>query len=77
VAELEARHERLTQIAGAPPALTRPPGGCGFHPRCAFALPVCERVAPALLSADCETHLAACHLDASVRRAESARVAAR
>jgi peptide/nickel transport system ATP-binding protein len=31
---------------GAPPSLVSPPSGCRFHPRCPFAMPVCEQQAP-------------------------------
>jgi peptide/nickel transport system ATP-binding protein len=33
---------------GSPPSLVTPPSGCRFHPRCPFAMPICEqRVPPA------------------------------
>jgi peptide/nickel transport system ATP-binding protein len=35
------RGRRLTPIPGGFPDLTRPPGGCIFHPRCPFAEPRC------------------------------------
>jgi peptide/nickel transport system ATP-binding protein len=36
------------QGRGSPPSLVTPPGGCRFHPRCPFAMPICEqRVPPA------------------------------
>jgi peptide/nickel transport system ATP-binding protein len=34
---------------GAPPSLVSPPPGCRFHPRCPFAMAVCEREAPPAL----------------------------
>jgi peptide/nickel transport system ATP-binding protein len=36
------------QGRGSPPSLVSPPSGCRFHPRCPFAMPICEqRVPPA------------------------------
>ena len=40
--------ERLHPIGGAPPNMLRPPSGCAFRPRCAFAAPVCAGEVPAL-----------------------------
>ncbi len=34
------------QGRGAPPSLVAPPSGCRFHPRCPFAMPVCETQTP-------------------------------
>jgi len=34
--------EALRAIDGTPPNLAQPPAGCGFYPRCAAALRVCE-----------------------------------
>ena len=31
---------------GEPPGLINPPGGCRFHPRCPFAMPVCRQQFP-------------------------------
>jgi len=53
-------------LAGDPPSPVRPPPGCRFHTRCAFAEDVCKRVAPRLdgaLELSAESHLAACHMD--------------
>jgi oligopeptide/dipeptide ABC transporter ATP-binding protein len=41
-------HQRLDTIAGQPPDPARLPGGCSFHPRCAFATTICRSDAPAL-----------------------------
>ena len=61
---LNADVERLVQIEGQPPSLLNPPNGCRFHPRCAYAMPVCREVDPALMAVPGEpTHLQACHLD--------------
>jgi oligopeptide/dipeptide ABC transporter ATP-binding protein len=40
--------ERLTPIPGAPPNMLRPPSGCAFRPRCAFALDICAGDVPEL-----------------------------
>jgi peptide/nickel transport system ATP-binding protein len=41
--------EALYKMAGEPPNLTHPPSGCRFHPRCAQAMPICERLEPDLI----------------------------
>ena len=38
----------LRAIAGAPPSPQARPGGCAFHPRCAYAQPSCLRDVPPL-----------------------------
>jgi peptide/nickel transport system ATP-binding protein len=40
--------ERLTPIPGAPPNMLRPPSGCAFRPRCAFAEEICAGDIPEL-----------------------------
>ena len=42
-------------LAGDPPNPIDPPSGCRFHPRCAFAAPVCSQIVPP------ETEVAARH----------------
>jgi len=32
--------------SGEPPSLINPPGGCRFHPRCPYAMPVCRQQFP-------------------------------
>ena len=56
-------HERLKPIVGAPPSMLRPPSGCRFHPRCAFAcLEACTSVGPELMAVNGDAgHLARCH----------------
>ena len=44
---LHGPRTRLTGIAGAPPDLKSIPAGCGFEPRCSFALPICAERTPA------------------------------
>ena len=40
--------ERLTPIPGAPPNMLRPPSGCAFRPRCAYAQEICAGDIPEL-----------------------------
>jgi peptide/nickel transport system ATP-binding protein len=40
----------LAGIPGAPPNLSRPPGGCRFHPRCPEVMPECLSREPAIYS---------------------------
>jgi len=65
--------ERLYQIPGQPPSLLRPPSGCRFHPRCAYAMPMCREVDPQLaMAADDPAHQQACHLDEETKAREAA-----
>jgi oligopeptide/dipeptide ABC transporter ATP-binding protein len=41
----------LSSIPGSPPDLIKPPSGCKFHPRCAFATEVCKGTSPELVMA--------------------------
>ncbi|MGZ8514588.1 MAG: ABC transporter ATP-binding protein [Candidatus Limnocylindrales bacterium] len=43
---IQADRRTLDVIPGSPPDLRTPPPGCRFHPRCAFAMPVCSEVVP-------------------------------
>jgi oligopeptide/dipeptide ABC transporter ATP-binding protein len=69
----------LTPIAGSPPELDRPPRGCPFAPRCAWALDVCWREMPPLEDAAAVAtsaappqagHLLACHNPVAVDEVE-------
>ena len=40
--------DRLQPIAGFPPNMLAPPSGCGFAPRCQFAVDSCNAVLPSL-----------------------------
>ena len=63
--------ERLAQIPGTPPSLLNPPTGCRFHPRCKYAMSICQSELPQLLSATgSATHLSRCHLDQATRDTE-------
>ncbi len=51
----------LKGIPGIAPALLQLPPGCSFHPRCAFAKPVCQQLTPVLERLPNGRHVA-CHL---------------
>lgn len=53
-------------IPGTMPALTDPPPGCRFHPRCPDAFETCSRVKPATIPLG-HGHTVACHLYGAVR----------
>jgi peptide/nickel transport system ATP-binding protein len=64
---------RLNPIPGSPPSLINLPGGCAFHPRCAFTGQVpdgrCTAERPELLAVPgTDKHIAACHLDTEVKK---------
>ena len=44
------------------PDPTRPPSGCGFHPRCSQRMPVCDNRIPRLVACDGSEGMVACHL---------------
>jgi peptide/nickel transport system ATP-binding protein len=74
---LDVELERLSQIRGQPPSLLRPPAGCRFRPRCAFAFDRCRGELPEATPAGFDPeHLDACFLDESRKLEESARIAA-
>ncbi|HEV8178872.1 MAG TPA: ABC transporter ATP-binding protein [Gaiellaceae bacterium] len=55
---------RLEQIPGQPPSLLRPPKGCAFNPRCAYAFDRCREELPELRQAsDGAEHRFRCHLE--------------
>ena len=43
---LVGRGTTTTQARGEIPSLIRPPGGCRFHPRCPYVMPVCRERFP-------------------------------
>ena len=64
-----SRDDELVPIPGRPPSLITLPGGCSFHPRCAFVRDAHRRVDPKLEPLpDDPTHHVACLLDPKVRR---------
>ena len=63
------RSEQLVPIPGTPPSLIRPPSGCHFHPRCAYAQPDHARIDPSLEQVPGEpTHFVACLLSPEERK---------
>jgi peptide/nickel transport system ATP-binding protein len=63
------RREMLVPIPGTPPSLIRPPSGCHFHPRCAYAKPDHARIDPNLEQVPGEpSHFVACLLEPEERR---------
>jgi len=60
---LHGAHRKMTGIPGSPPDLRALPGGCVFHPRCAYAMDRCRTQAPSLVPlAGQGGRLAACWL---------------
>lgn len=47
-------------LTGEIPSPINPPSGCTFHPRCAYKMDVCSKIAPQLEGVP--GHLASCHL---------------
>jgi peptide/nickel transport system ATP-binding protein len=74
---LDVELERLSQIRGQPPSLLRPPAGCRFRPRCAYAFDRCRaELPPAVPASFDDRHLDACLLDEERKLEESRRVVA-
>ena len=67
VPRLDTTRDRLTGIPGQVPAATAWPGGCRFHPRCAYAWERCVADDPPLAN-EGERHDARCWLLAEPRR---------
>ncbi len=59
----EKRHKELKTIEGAPPDLLKPPTGCPFMPRCAFARAICRTMPPLDIVAGNAEHRKACWVD--------------
>jgi len=56
-----ARSQHLTPIDGSPPDLFQPPAGCGYNPRCPYAMQVCAQQPPAVYPLN-SNHSARCWL---------------
>ena len=59
------REAELKTIEGSPPDLLKPPPGCPFMPRCAFARAICRTMPPLEAIAGNSAHLKACWPDIS------------
>ena len=59
--DIHADRRTLDVIPGMPPDLREPPSGCRFHPRCAFAMPICSAEVPPEVTFDDGVRVA-CHL---------------
>jgi peptide/nickel transport system ATP-binding protein len=57
--------EEATRLGarGAPPSLLAPPSGCRFHPRCPYAMEICNQQVPPSFAVSAD-HIAACWLHA-------------
>jgi oligopeptide/dipeptide ABC transporter ATP-binding protein len=53
-------HEEVV-LPGEVPSPLNPPLGCRFHPRCTYAMPICQEIEPQLGEQAME-HRVACHL---------------
>lgn len=51
-----------TSTPGAPPSLAEPPPGCAFHPRCPYAMEICNKERPQMVAKP--RHKVACWLRA-------------
>jgi peptide/nickel transport system ATP-binding protein/oligopeptide transport system ATP-binding protein len=63
----QAKRSRIL-LQGEMPSALRPPPGCSFHPRCAFAIERCRSEVPQLL--DEKGHATACHRTAELPPAD-------
>jgi peptide/nickel transport system ATP-binding protein len=55
------RTDELQSIKGIVPDLANPPTGCRFHPRCKYAIDICENKLPTLMEIE-PGHYVACYL---------------
>jgi len=55
------RTDELQSIKGIVPDLANPPTGCRFHPRCKYAMDICENKLPTLMEIE-PGHYVACYL---------------
>lgn len=58
---IKTSKKEMTSIRGFPPDLLNPPSGCRFHPRCSYAMDVCEKEEPVFTEVS-RRHYVACHL---------------
>ncbi len=58
---LRTKGRKRTILPGEVPSPLNPPSGCRFHPRCPYAIPVCQHEEPVLIEVS-QGHSVACHL---------------
>jgi len=61
IPRLDQPEKELSSIPGSVPDLIHPPTGCLFHPRCAYAMPICKEARPPMTLEGPE-HGVACYL---------------
>ncbi len=61
IPRLDQPEKELSSIPGSVPDLIHPPQGCRFHPRCAYAMPICKQSRPPTTQEGPE-HTVACYL---------------
>jgi oligopeptide/dipeptide ABC transporter ATP-binding protein len=61
IPSITKKKKRLNAIPGNVPGILNFPGGCPFHPRCKYRMPVCEKVVPEMLEIE-KSHFVRCHL---------------
>jgi peptide/nickel transport system ATP-binding protein len=59
---IKSAKTRMISIPGSPPDLLNPPEGCRFHPRCSYAMNICQKKEPTLAKQGEKNHFVACHL---------------
>jgi oligopeptide transport system ATP-binding protein len=60
IPRLDQKGQQLDAVKGLPPSLLRIPPGCGFHPRCPMARPLCHADEPPLYEVG-RGRASACH----------------
>jgi peptide/nickel transport system ATP-binding protein len=61
IPRIDGNAVELIRLTGEMPSPAKPPKGCYFHPRCAYATALCHSAYPGGSNAS-ETHLVHCHL---------------
>jgi len=59
--DIKAERTRMPSIPGSPPDLLSPPSGCKFHPRCKYAMEICQKRKPEAISIG-KSHVVSCWL---------------
>lgn len=58
---IKEERRKMYSIPGSPPNLLNPPSGCRFHPRCSYAMEICQKEEPPFHEVS-KNHYVACHL---------------